>query len=133
MISSLNKKKKNWKTTTTKLKKVYGVFFVWGHYYFKKHLSRSIKYTSWSSNFQHFVNRVRTCTDFCIQNSRLFPDFSKTILYFSRLKVTKQVINRDLEKCRNQAFFTMYWKCMVTKVQCERKRVMKFLFLWLNS
>ena len=27
----------------------------------------------------------------------------------------------------------MYWKCTETKVQCGHKRVMKFLFLWLNS
>ena len=70
---------------------------------------------------------------FAFKVQDFFQPFSKTTLYFSRLKVTKQVINRDLEKCRNQAFFPMYWKCTVTKVQCGHKRVMKFLFLWLNS
>ena len=45
-----------------------------------------------------FVNdSVRT--DFLIKNSRLFPVFFfKTIIYCSRLKVNKKVVNRDHEK-----------------------------------
>ena len=46
--------------------------------------------------------------------SRLLP---KTILYFSRLKVNKKVSNRDLEKHKNQAFFMLHLKHMVTTVQ----------------
>ena len=55
-------------------------------------------------------------TDFWIQNSRHFLDFSKTIGYFSSLKVTKEVINRHLEKNRNKAFFTMHCKRLLTAV-----------------
>ena len=60
-----------------------------------------------------------------------FQTFSKTILYFSRLKVDKymQVINRDLEKHRIQAFFMMNCKHMITTVQCRHKRIMKLLIL----
>ena len=54
-----------------------------------------------------------------------FQTFSKTILYFSTLKVTKEVIDRDFEKCRNQVIFMMHCKHTVTKVQCRQKRVLK--------
>ena len=59
-------------------------------------------------------------------------DFSKTILYFSRLKVNKQVVYRDLENTGNQAFFMMHCKFTLTTVQCGHKRIMKLLILWLN-
>ena len=40
-----------------------------------------------------------------------FPQtFSKTIIYFSRLKVIKQVSNRDLKKSRNRALSMMNYK-----------------------
>ena len=55
-------------------------------------------------------------TDFWIQNSRHFLDFSKTIGYFSSLKVTKEVINRHIEKNTNKAFFTMHCKRLLTAV-----------------
>ena len=45
-----------------------------------------------------------------------FQNFSKTILYFSRLKVSKKVINRDIENRRNRAFFMMHCKRTVTTV-----------------
>ena len=59
-------------------------------------------------------------------------DFSKTVLYFSRLKVNKQVVYRDLENTGNQAFFMMHCKFSLTTVQCGHKRIMKLLILWLN-
>ena len=71
--------------------------------------------------------RVRTqIFEFKIQ------DFSKTILYFSRLKVNKLVVYRDLENTGNQAFFMMHCKFTLTTVQCGHKRIMKLLILWLN-
>ena len=39
-----------------------------------------------------------------------FHTFSKTIISFTRLKVIKQVINRDLKKSRNKALSTMRCK-----------------------
>ena len=39
-----------------------------------------------------------------------FQTFSKTIISFSRLKVIKQVSNRDLKKSRNKALSTMRCK-----------------------
>ena len=59
-------------------------------------------------------------------------DFSKTVLYFSRLKVNKQVVYRDLENTGNQDFFMMHCKFTLTTVQCGHKRIMKLLILWLN-
>ena len=39
-----------------------------------------------------------------------FQTFSKTIIFFCRLNVIKQVINRDCKKCRNTTFFMMHCK-----------------------
>ena len=42
------------------------------------------------------------------------------------------MINRDLEKRRNQAFFMMHCKRTVTTVQCGHKRIIKLPILWLH-
>ena len=66
--------------------------------------------------FDKFYYRVRTFKTF----SR---HFSKTI--FSRLKVTKQVVNRDLEK----PFFQNALQMSETTVQCGQRKVMTLLIL----
>ena len=45
-----------------------------------------------------------------VQNSRLFPDFFQNNSLFSRLKVTKYVVTKDLEKHRDRPFFKMHFK-----------------------
>ena len=42
------------------------------------------------------------------------------------------MVNRNLEKTGNQAFFTMHCKFTLTTVQCRYKKIMKLLILWLN-
>ena len=47
---------------------------------------------------------IRVRTEFRIQNLRL----SKTIIYFSGLRIIKYVTNGDLEKCRDQSLLMMH-------------------------
>ena len=59
--------------------------------------------------------------------------FFKTKNSFYRLKVIKWVINRDLEKRRNQSFLMIYYKGTVTTGQCGHTRVLEILIVWLNG
>ena len=61
----------------------------------------------WFSPCRHDVFEVRTV--FWFQNSKVFPDcYSKTMISFSRLKIIKQVINKDLKKKPQEQSFSFH-------------------------
>ena len=59
--------------------------------------------------------------------------FQKQYFIFLDSRLPNRWSIGTLKNAGTQAFFMMYWKCMVTKAQCGHRRVKKFLILWLNS
>ena len=93
---------------------------------------------SWKQAFAYFTstsiysNDLKLTRFYFLICRDFFSDFFAKHQFIFRLKVIRYVINRDLEKCRNEASFMMHCKCIVTMVQCKHKRIIKLLILWLN-
>ena len=77
---------------------------------------------------------IRVHTDFCIQNSKHFPDFFQNNTIFFQTQGWQIGDQQRPWKMQDPSFFMMNCKhtCTITTVQCRHKRTMKLLILWLN-
>ena len=77
---------------------------------------------------------IRVHTNFCIQNSKNFPDFFQNNTIFFQTQGWQIGDQQRPWKMQDPSFFMMNCKhtCTITTVQCRHKRTMKLLILWLN-
>ena len=87
-----------------------------------------------SSAFCRITCIYRVCTDFWIQNSRLFLDYFQDNSLFSQTR-GYQIIMWSIGTLKNagtRLFFMMHGKLTITTGQCGHERIMRPLILWLN-
>ena len=91
-------------------------FVWWGRESLQSYIFVSFQQLTYKLNLETLLTSTRFVQIFESTIQHFFQTFSKTILYFSRLKVSKKAINRHIENRRNRAFFMMHCKRTINTV-----------------